>query len=140
MDLLQIAAKLFMDKLPDQGSGLSLSLVTSALEKLLPSANGDLDIAALVNQFMNQGGLAAMASSWLGDGGNQSLSADKLLTLLGGAKVGAFAEQLGLDQSAAASGLSEMIPELIDKSSSAGAVTANPLGALTSGLTGKLFN
>lgn len=140
MDLLQIAAKLFIEKLPGQGNALSPSLVASALQKLLPDSNGDLDITALASQFMSQGGLANLVGSWLGDGGNQSLSPDTLLSVLGDARVGAFADQLGLNKSAAATGLSNMIPELIDKSSSGGSVNQNQLGSLVSGLTGKLFN
>jgi len=140
MDLLKTAAQLFMNKLGDGGSGLNVESVTSGLQKLLPTNGGDLDLSSLVSMFTNNsGGLAAMASSWLGDGGNKDLDISSVLSLFGDSKVTEFAEGLGLNKEQAASGLSNMIPDLIDKGSEGGSLVGNIGAKLGSDLLGKFF-
>ena len=119
MDLLKIAAQLFAQKIGS--STLNLDSVAGALTQLLPTNGGSLDIGALVSQFtQNGGGLASLAQSWLGDGANQSFNASDVLGFFGQDKVSAFSNQLGINTNEATSGLSQMIPELIDKSSEGG--------------------
>ena len=140
MDITEIASKLFLDKLSgQQGNEPSADLVQNALKNLLPTEGGQLDISSLVNQFMGQGGLASLAASWLGDGSNQSLSIDKIFDLLGQDKVNEFAGNLGLENNTAASALSDMIPDLIDKVSSGGSLNSDMVGSLVSGIAGKFF-
>lgn len=140
MNLANMAAEIFIKQLGSKGSALKLDTVIDGIKQLLPSKGGDIDIAALVQKFTSGGGgLAALASSWLGDGGNSSLSAADLLKVLGEGKVSEFAGKVGVETGTAASGLSDMIPQLIDKASSGG----NLLEGLASGgaasLLKKLF-
>ena len=114
MDILQIASQIFAQKM---GGNLSENLVQTALKTLM---DGDLNIADLVSKFSENGALADTLRSWLGDGQNQSISVANIMDVFGGQKVEQFASSLGLNNESAAGGLAEMIPELIDKSSSGG--------------------
>lgn len=137
---MKIATDLFINKLGGDGSGLSSDSVMSGLQNLLPTENGDLDIGALVSMFTSNGGsLAAMASSWLGDSGNDSLDISSVLSLFGDSKVSQFAADVGLNSEQAATGLSDIIPDLIDKGSEGGSVMANVGSKLASDFLGKLF-
>lgn len=139
MNLTEIASKMLMEKLSGQGGNASESSIQSALQNLLPTDGGDLNLTSLVGQFMGNGGLASLAQSWLGDGDNESISADSIVDMLGDSKVSEFANQIGVDKDSAASGLSDMIPNLIDKSSSGGSLQENITSSLISGLAGKFF-
>lgn len=139
MNLTEIASKLLMEKLSGQGGDTSEGAVQSALQNLLPTDGGDLNLTSLVGQFMGNGGLASLAQSWLGDGENEALSADSIVSMFGESKVGEFAQQLGIDNDTAANGLSDMIPNLIDQASSGGALKSNLAGSLISGLVSKFF-
>lgn len=140
MDLLKTAAELFINKLGGDGAALNVDSVVSGLQNLLPNNNGDLDISALVEMFTsNGGGLAAMASSWLGDGSNDGFDLSSVMSLLGESKVSQFAEGLGLNKDQAAGGLSEMIPDLVDKGSEGGNLVADVGSKLASDLLGKFF-
>ena len=139
MNLTDIAAKLFMQQLGSQGAGIDANSLQGALAKLLPMAGGDLDVTRLLSMFTQGGGLASMAQSWLGDGSNDALSTDNLMSILGQSKVNDFASELGLDTDAATTGLTGMIPELIDKASSGGSLQQDLAGSLMKGLAGKFF-
>jgi len=139
MNITEIASKLFLEKISGQGGNASLGAVQSALKNLLPTDGGDLNISALVSQFMGNGGLASLAQSWLGDGANMSLSADKIFEMFGQSKIGNFASEVGVDSHTAAKGLSDMIPDLIDKASSGGSLKKDLTSSLISGLAGKFF-
>jgi uncharacterized protein YidB (DUF937 family) len=144
MDLMKLATQLFLSKLGAKGSELSENGVVSALKALLPTtAAGDLDLAALVAMF-SKGDLAALASTWLGDGGNAALSPAQLMSLLGQSKLQGFASSLGLDSGVATRGLAQMLPELIDKNSRGGDLLSSlgggeVLGSLAKNMLGGLF-
>lgn len=133
MDLLKMGAELFM-KNSNMASGLDIGTVTSALKNLLPTNGGNLDLQGIISK-MGGGGLASLASSWLGDGGNESISPQQVVSMLGQDKVSSFAQSLGMGESEASSGLASMLPDLIDKSSSGGSLMKSVGG----GLLGKLF-
>lgn len=136
MSLLNMAAELFLKQMGASGGGLNLQSVMGALQKLLPANGGELDLARLISLFSSQGGgLAAMASSWLGDGTNQSISASQIMSVLGEGKVADFAAQLGLQKNSAAEGLARIVPDLIDKNSKGGEILGNIAGSVL----GKLF-
>jgi len=139
MDILNIASKLFIQKMGGNGSALSGDAVQSALGSLLPTKGGELDLGSIIGMFQGNGGLASLVGSWLGDGGNEALSPSNLLSMLGDSKVNEFASSLNLSKDQASEGLSSMIPDLIDKASSGGSLKSDIGGALVKGLAGKLF-
>ena len=73
---------------------------------------------------LTQGGLGQVASSWVGTGQNQPVSADQITQALGnnsssGSGVGSIlaqlAQQAGMSHGDAASSLSQILPGLVDK-------------------------
>lgn len=123
MDLMDIATQLFINKIgakaPQKKESLTTTIVKMAFEKLLGGDDGKLDLGDLVSKFQT-GDLIEVASSWLGNGDNTSISPGQVIDILGADQIGEFASKLGLDTDTASDGLAETIPELIDKSSDDG--------------------
>ena len=133
MSLIDTAAEMFKQQLGENGSNIDTDGITSALSDLLGEQNGSLDLGGLISKFQNVD-LGALVNGWLGDGANESLSADSLRDLLGGDQVSEFASKLNLDSNSAAETLSKMLPELLDKNSQGGS-----LKDIASDILGKLF-
>lgn len=142
MDMMKIAAQLFINHLGDRGSSLSLGTVIGALKGLLPTNdNDDLDIGDLVGRFTTQGGsFASLATSWLGDGKNDALDPADLVGMLGEDKVSRFANKVGVAPQNAATGLANMIPELIDSKSEGGNIIPQVAGSTIKGMFKKFFH
>lgn len=117
MDLLKIGTQILMSKMNlNVGEGA----VQSALGSLLGGGSGGgIDIAGLMSK-MQGGGMASMLGSFLGDGDNDTMTESNVMDMLGGDKVEQFASQIGASKDEAANGLSNMLPELINKASSGG--------------------
>jgi uncharacterized protein YidB (DUF937 family) len=133
MDFKNIAAGLLADKL-----GVDNAQLGGIMDKLV--GNGDkMDVAGLLGNLKDQG-LGDIAESWLGDGANQSISADQLKSALGAEQVTEAAAQLGTDENSLLGGLQAALPQLVDKASSGGSLldSVGGLGAL-GGLAKKLF-
>ena len=135
MDILKIAAQLFINKMGATQGKLDIGSVIGGLKDLLPTQGDDLDISSLVSNFTKNAGLASLASSWLGNGKNEGISAQQIMQVFGKGKIEEFASKIGVDSGNAASGLASMIPDLIDKSSENG----NLLNNLKSGIGSKLL-
>ena len=118
-EILEMVAQVFKGKLDADGDGLDLGDIQSAFTTLLSDENNSLDIASLISGF-NEGGLGGLVSSWLGDGDNEGISAEQLMGMFGSEKIQGFANNLGISEDHAMSGLTESIPALIDKASSGG--------------------
>jgi uncharacterized protein YidB (DUF937 family) len=136
--LLELGARAFKSSAGGPAEGLPLAQISKALGALLPGSGDSVDLAALVGNLKG-GGLAALAQSWLGDGGNADIGVDDLLGLFGRGSIDRFAGQLGVDSGTALRGLQGALPEIIDKASSGGAL--NALGGVDGlmGMAGKLF-
>ena len=139
MDLMQIGAQLLQSKL---GSNVQTGDIASALSGLFGGDN--LDIGSLISKVQGSGGLASMASSWLGDGANEAMSGNQVMELFGKDKVSEFASKLNVDEGTASNGLADMIPQLIDKASSGGSLLESAMGSMGGvgglmGMAGKLF-
>jgi uncharacterized protein YidB (DUF937 family) len=119
MDILQIGTDLLKNKLGNQ-AGAGNEAISAVLKKLIGNGN-DLDITGLL-AGLQSGGLASLASSWLGDGANEAISPDQLKSVLGNDKVAAAASELGTDEQTLLGGLSDALPQMIDKASSGGSL------------------
>ena len=119
MDLLQLGSQLLSDKM---GLDVDPNTVSSALSGLLGGSDGTIDFAALASKMASSGELGNIVSSWLGDGANSAISADSLLGLFGDANVADFAAKLGTDTNSAASGLADVLPQIMDQGSSGGSL------------------
>lgn len=135
--LLKMAAQMFMSKLG--ANGLDLNTVVGALQGLLPTQGGEVDMTSLLARFAGQGGLQALAQTWLGDGANAAISADQVRNVFGQEATQNFAQKLGVSAPTALDGLAKMLPELIDKTSSAGTFKQDMVGSLGKQLLGGLF-
>lgn len=137
MDILEMGAQMLSEKL---GLQLDTATVKSALSSLLGDGQGGIDIAGLASKMAASGDLGDIVGSWLGDGGNASISADSIMSLLGSGQVADFASTLGTDTETAASGLADVLPEMVDKASSGGSLleSAGGIGGLL-GAANSLF-
>ncbi len=120
------------------GPLLSGSAQSGSAQNNLASLASGFNLSGVVSQ-LQQGGLSQVVSSWLGDGANESVSAQDLLGSLGQDKIAAFAERLGISQDQALSGLQNLLPQVIDQSSRGGellpaAQGQGGLGSLLGGL------
>ena len=84
-------------------------------------------------QKLQSGGLGDAVSSWISTGANLPVSGDQIHQALGQEQVGALAEKLGMSPDETASGLSDMLPQLIDKLTPNGAMPEQ--GMLEQGLS-----
>lgn len=133
MDFKNIASGMLADKL-----GVDSAQVGGIMDKLV--GNGDkMDVAGLLGNLKEQG-LGDIAESWLGDGANQSISADQLKSAIGAEQVTQAAAQLGTDEGSLLGGLQAALPQLVDKASSGGSLL-DSLGGLggVAGMAKKLF-
>jgi uncharacterized protein YidB (DUF937 family) len=80
-------------------------------------ANGGLE--KILGKMRAQG-LSSQADSWVGDGGNESISGDQAKEILGSDQVAKIAEQTGLPEGQTADLVAEALPEVIDKVSPQG--------------------
>src|SRR5262245_59859930 len=86
-----------------------------------------------------QHGLGNIVQSWLGTGQNQPISPAQVTQVLGNNTVAEMAKKAGIGAPDAASALSGLLPQVIDKISPGGkAPSAGELGGLLSSV-GKLF-
>lgn len=117
MKFKDLAAQVLMNKIEGANSSGDAN---SALDSLV-DGNKSFDLGEIVGKFQSSGGdLARMAKSWLGDGANDSISASQIQEVIGGDKIADFARKLGIGADDAGQKLSELLPELIDKSSQGG--------------------
>ena len=139
MDMMKLATQVLASKLGGNAGGNS-DMVQNVIGSLLGgSGDSGLDLGSLVGNLQNSG-LGDIAQSWLGDGDNAEISSSQIESLLGSDKIKEAASQLGADQGDLLSGLKEMIPQVVDKSSSGGSLldSVGGIGGLAS-LAGKFL-
>lgn len=126
MDIKNMAVQMLMSKI---GSESDTGAAESALSELV-GGSGGFGVDKVLAQFMGAGGdLGNKAKSWLGDGANESITTDQLQEAIGADKIDAFASKLGVTREQASGSLSELLPQLIDKSSSGGVLLDSVGGA-----------
>lgn len=116
-DIIQLGAKAFKGKLDLNGDGkVDINEASEALKTLLSNNQGQFDLAAVVDKMRNSG-LADLASSWLSDGKNDPVTPGQIKQIIDPEKLKEFASKLNIREIAALNGLSNALPNLIDKSS-----------------------
>ena len=108
------------------GSGL-LSAVM-----MLVQQNGG--IGNVIAQF-EQKGLGSQASSWVGTGANQGISADQLSSVFGSGALGQIASQLGMDQGQASHAMAQLLPEVVNHLTPQGQITSDSGDMLSQALS-----
>jgi uncharacterized protein YidB (DUF937 family) len=133
MDMMKLATQLLASKLGGNAGGNS-DMVQNVIGSLLGGSGGNgMDLGSIVGNLQNSG-LGNIAESWLGDGDNEGISGSQIQDMLGSDKIAQAAQQLGTDEGSLLSGLQDMLPQVIDKSSSGGSLL-DSVGGL-SGLAG----
>ena len=117
MDIMEIGAKLLRQHFGNQGNA---DAIGGALSQLLGGSGGKIDLGRLVGQMASSKDLQGLVSSWLSDGPNQAIGPAQILEIFGQGKVGAFAQQVGVNPGVAAEGLAATLPQLVDKFSRGG--------------------
>ncbi len=139
-ELLQMGATVFRDSnlSGEAGSKLDIEAITSALSSLT-GGSGGFDFSSVV-EHLGSSGLGEIAKSWLGDGANQSISPEQIGNALGAEQLSQFASKLGISVDEAAGGLSDALPQMVDKASSGGSLLES-LGGVEGviGMASKLF-
>ena len=102
------------------------------------AAGGLGGLGALLQQ-LQQGGLGEAAQSWVSTGQNLPVSADQLQAALGGDKIGALAQQVGLDPGDLAGQLAQYLPQVVDRLTPDGQLPAGGGGADLDGLLGNVL-
>jgi uncharacterized protein YidB (DUF937 family) len=118
--LLQIA----LSMLANSGSGSAAGGANGGVGGLGNSLGG---LGGLINAFQRNG-MGDQMQSWIGTGQNMPISPDQLQQVLGQGTIGQIAQQLGLSPQASASGLSELLPQLIDRLTPNGQAPQGDLG------------
>jgi uncharacterized protein YidB (DUF937 family) len=120
--------------LAQQGSGNAL--LDGVLAMVNDPAHGGLE--GLIAKF-REGGLGALADSWVSTGRNLPISAEQIQQALGGTHLGPLAQDLGLSQGDLSSRLAQLLPEVVDKLTPGGQLPdASALGGLLGSLKSRL--
>lgn len=120
MDILKMGTDLLMSKLGGEG-GLDMSNAGDLLSGLFSDESGNFNLQQVINGLQEKG-LGGIAESWLGDGDNEAISPEQVQDVVGADKIRELASQFGTDEGSLLSGLSEALPQVVDKSSSGGSL------------------
>ena len=96
------------------GNGSGNNAMLDVVMQMLSNKGGNGGLAGLIQAFQ-QNGLGEQMNSWISTGQNLPISPDQIKAALGSGQLGEIASQLGMNESQAAGGLADMLPQMIDK-------------------------
>jgi len=124
---MQLASQLMKQFADGNNDGqVDMSEALGTLSRLFSengSTGSSMDLGGLVSKMQGSSGLSDIIGSWLGDGENQAISGQQVSDVLGADKVSDFASSLNIDVNSAQDQLAELVPQIVDKSSSGGNLT-----------------
>lgn len=85
-------------------------------------------------QTFQEKGLGGIASSWVGAGENQPVSAEQIQGVLGTDQINQFAAKAGIPPDQASAKLAEYLPQVVDKLTPNGQIPTGNLMELAKGL------
>ena len=121
-DIVKMGTDLFQSKLGDSATDMDQSSITDALSGLISNEEGGLDLSNILSSLTSGDGIGSIISSWMGDGENDAVDGEQLTEILGSDKISEFADKLGVDTDTALSGLTDAIPNMIDKATGEGSL------------------
>ena len=121
-DIVKMGTDLFQSKLGDSAADMDQNSITDALSGLISNEEGGLDLSNILSSLTSGDGIGSIISSWMGDGENDAVDGSQLTEILGSDKISEFADKLGVDTDTALSGLSDAIPNMIDKATGEGSL------------------
>ena len=108
------------------GGGNSQNLLINAIMSLIGGQSGGLD--GLVKQFASKG-LGDIINSWVGTGKNLPITPQQVQQVLGNKAVSDIAKKVGITSDDAASQLSKLLPQVVDKLTPSGKVPTGDIMA-----------
>jgi uncharacterized protein YidB (DUF937 family) len=104
----------FIDDLKDKvfGSASGSSTTIGALLQMVDNQPGGF--TGLLQTFREKG-LSGVASSWIGTGANQPITAEQIEMVLGNEHIRAFAAKVGISPEQASAKIAEYLPQVVDK-------------------------
>lgn len=106
------------------------------------AAGGGADPLSGLLGMLKQSGLGQQADSWVSTGQNLPVSPEQIMQALGGGGggniLGQLAQQAGMSTEDAAGGLSQMLPDIIDKLTPNGSLPEGGVGNALEALSGLL--
>jgi hypothetical protein len=119
-----------------QGTGgLDLSQLQSMVGPAMEAINQNGGISGVLEKLQSSG-LGDVVSSWLGQGANSPISADQLSSVLGSDTINNIAGASGLSADQISSGLSSVLPSVVDQASPNGQLDVSQLQNMLGGLLG----
>lgn len=109
-----------------QGGGSNAALL-NAVVSMLGNDSQAGGLAAILGKAQ-QSGLGDVVTSWIGHGQNLPISGDQLSSILGSDMVANIAKQLGVSHGDAASQMSKVLPDVVDKLTPHGQLPQGGLG------------
>ncbi len=98
---------------PNPGGGALMQLALQLLAGRNASQGGN-GLMQLIEQFQ-QAGLGQQVNSWIGTGPNMPISPDQLMQVFGRGQMEQMAASTGMHVDQVSSGLSDLLPQLIDR-------------------------
>ena len=95
---------------------MDISKLTALAQPLLQQIQSSGGLNAVLGK-LQQAGLGDQVNSWLGQGGNESVDADKLAEAIGEDRIETLSAESGMSPDEVKSGLSQILPGLVDKMS-----------------------
>lgn len=144
MGLLDSVLGSAMGALQGGGQGAGNAMLMQVIGSLLSGqqgggAGGGLGGLGALLQQLQQAGLGEAAQSWVSTGQNLPVSADQLQAALGGDRIVALAQQVGLDPGDLAGQLAQYLPQVVDRLTPDGQLPAGAGGADLGGLLGSVL-
>jgi uncharacterized protein YidB (DUF937 family) len=106
------------------------------------AGGGGMDALGGLLGMLKQSGLGQQADSWVSTGQNLPVSPEQIMAALGkgdgGGILGQLAQQTGMSTEDAAGGLSQMLPEIVDKLTPNGSLPEGGVGNALEALSGLL--
>jgi uncharacterized protein YidB (DUF937 family) len=102
-------------------AGLDIAKLTSLAGPLLQQLQSSGGLQGMLSQLQSSG-MSDQVTSWLGQGANQSVDPQQLGDALGEQNVDTLAQQSGMSPDEVKTGLSEILPGLVDKLSPGGQI------------------
>ena len=108
-------------------AGGSNAALLNAVVSMLGNDSQAGGLAAILGKAQ-QSGLGDVVTSWIGHGQNLPISGDQLSSILGSDMVANIAKQLGVSHGDAASQMSKVLPDVVDKLTPHGQLPQGGLG------------
>ncbi len=135
--LIELGAQYIQNNDDDATTGIDLGDIANALQTVLGSEDGKIDIGALIQQVQDSN-LMEIVSSWIGSGENAPIEPERVTEIVSEEKVKMFAEQLGISEESARKALADALPAVVDEATNEEPSLAEQLWQQIGGIEGAM--